>query len=61
RVAKKGASLLRPSHKLAHSDDSATKANNEDGLRGDLLEAVGDGRKILEKSGEGGGGESVAF
>ncbi|CAB1100716.1 unnamed protein product [Ectocarpus sp. CCAP 1310/34] len=56
RVGKSRREFVESVHNLVHSDDPVTAANEEDGLGEDLLEAVEAIRKILEESGDGGGG-----
>lgn len=48
--------FVKTVHKLVHSDDTVTAANEGDGLGEDLLEAVKAVSKILEESGDGSGG-----
>lgn len=56
RVGKNRREFVESVQKLVHSDDPVTAANEEDGLGEDLLEAGEAVRKILEESGDGGGG-----
>ncbi|CAM9705724.1 unnamed protein product [Ectocarpus sp. 8 AP-2014] len=56
RLGKNRREFVESVHKLVHSDDPVTAANEEDGLGEDLQEAVEAVRKILEESGDGGGG-----
>ncbi|CAN0053376.1 unnamed protein product [Ectocarpus sp. 4 AP-2014] len=56
RVGKNRREFVESIQKLVRSDDPVTAANEEDGLGQDLLEAVEAVRKILEESGDGGGG-----